>query len=361
MSEEIVENPVILDEVFKSNFSIFDTYEDVVKNDQIKTITYIELMSHELEKNLAGIDLFKVFPHINGIITSTENEINAILIDYDRSKFLTEPDPIHEVYEMTPEQIESVSNSYQTTFDGKRRELNDNIRSYLSNAQNRLRQYNSYMSELVSSRQELESLALPDATPMLENLKKVFADPRWKFKRFSNNNSTLEFIFTDEIINTHINANAGVNLRVNLGKFGFKVKINSGFNFKITYEGDNIRVGDIYHPHVSDNQLCLGNMSELWTEGVQSQDIFSLCNIAFQIMTNYNDSDPFSPLVNFAGQSAQVQPSGTTVSNDPRHQEVTCDECGHDYEVEFDPEGGSDYRTDYCPECEHEEEFEYQY
>ena len=47
------------------------------------------------------------------------------------------------------------------------------------------------------------------------------------------------FITTHDVICTHINTSAGINLRMNLGKFKFKIVIRGGLSMKIVaHEGN---------------------------------------------------------------------------------------------------------------------------
>jgi ssDNA-binding Zn-finger/Zn-ribbon topoisomerase 1 len=104
-------------------------------------------------------------------------------------------------------------------------------------------------------------------------------------------------------------------------------------------------------------------MKELFEESQRNCDIHEMLNVTMAILNNYNDGDPYIALPHFATASKQIQPNGEALTRDMqiRTQYHTCYECETEMEVEFQPEGDSDYASEECPECSYETEYEYYY
>lgn len=366
MSEEIEVQRVVLEDLFKTNFSIFDNCAEEIKMEQINKITYIEKIAHQLERNLSNIDLLKVFPNEDNIFTMNEGEINQILIDFKREDFLSEPDPVHELVELTEEQVTTIKNVYNTSFNHRKTRIQNDINSCIHAAQRKMGDYHNHMTRASALREELSSIQESDSNPMLESINKVLADPRFEFLRFSGHNvsnDTITFLIKDDIINTHVNQRAGINLRVNLGKLVLRVRFSGGLTILVDKHSDNIISNNYFHPHIShDRTPCLGNMGEMYSECQKNNDVHGMIESIMAVLLNYNDSDPYRPLARFMEVSSQTQPSGHTPvrSTDPRHQYHSCYECEDEFEIEFEPQGVSDYMEAECPNCSYITEYEYQ-
>ena len=367
----IQQNPtmrVVLDEVFKTNFSIFDSYETIARTQQIQKLNYIETIASQLEKNLTGVNLFDILSNNNNIILADEGEINTALIKFDRSVYFTEPEEEHKIIKLSDVQLSAVRGVYKTQFENKKNDIEYSIKSCINDAASYHNRYTDYMSKANEYRQELDTIKMSDAEPMVDGLNKILADPRFEFEKFGNQrveNDTVWFKIKDDIINTHVNERAGINLRVNLGKMKFRLQFNAGIKLTVHCSENNLNYRGYYHPHIGNDNgsICLGNMKELFEESQRNGDIHEMLNVTMAILSNYNDGDPYIALAHFATASKQVQPNGEVLTRDMqmRTQYHSCYECEAEFEIEFQPEGDSDYAHEVCPECDHETEYEYYY
>ena len=192
-----------LNEVFKSNFSVFDNYEEAAKKEQINKFNYIETIAHQLEMDLTDVNLFDIFPNNNNIILASETEINNVLLAFNREKYFNKPDPVHEVIDMTEDQLTAIKKVYADQFAGRKRELNGNAERHMRDAANYMRRYHEHSRQASAYREQANQIKEDDATPMIDSLKKVFEDPRFKFMRFGSNrteNDTVMFQIKEDII-----------------------------------------------------------------------------------------------------------------------------------------------------------------
>lgn len=359
---------VVLNEVFKTNFSIFDSYEDIVKKDQIKTISYIETIAKELEINLVDVNLFDILKNNEIIITADNAEINKALLSFDREKYFGTTEEV-EIVELNEEQIKNIDVAYSTVLTRKIKARQDEANSNVRSAMDRLRQHKDYMKRAYDLREESKTLQVSDYSCIVEDLKKIANDKRFELLSVSDT-GMVNILIKEEIINTYKNSRAGIDLRVNLGMFKIKVNLVSGLDFTVEMHRNNVECSNgefsgIYHPHLNNSgEICLGNMQELFDENRKDSNIFGMIDVAYSVLTTYNEDNPYISLAEFAQNSQQVQPSGEVLEapeQETRYQHQECPECEYEHEVTFQPEGVSDYAHDSCPECDYEYEYEYHY
>ena len=179
-----------IEEAFKTNFSVFDTYDEAVKKQQIQKISYIEKIDHSLEKNIHGVNLFDIFPNNNNIIIAEESEINTILIGFDRASYFDTPEPEIETGELSEDQITSVNKVFEDIFKNRSRDIQNDINSYMNNAASRMRDYHEYLRQASAQRQMLETIKVGDSNPMVESINKVLGDKRCKLLEFIDHRTT---------------------------------------------------------------------------------------------------------------------------------------------------------------------------
>jgi len=366
MEQQAATMRMVLDEVFKSNFSVFDNYEEMARKEQILKLTYIEKIAAELEKNLTDVNLFDIFQNNNNIILADEGQINNALISFDREQYFGKPDEVLEAVLLTDEQSETIKNLYANRLTADKRRLQRDIDSRMESAVSRMRQYHDYIRQAKVYRERMELLQVEDSNPMVESITKVCEDPMFTLHRFcrtNTENDTIEFKINQDIINTHVNERANINLRVNLGRMKMRLTYANGIHIQVRPDRDNINARGYHHPHLggSEGDVCLGNMGELYNEAIQKNDIHAAFGVIMQVLMNYNDGDPYRQLHHFATASQQVQPHGGRTERENRDQHHECYECGYEFRVTFEPEGVSDYTHAECPDCENESEYEFIY
>ena len=366
MEQQAATMRMVLDEVFKSNFSIFDNYEELARKEQILKLTYIEKIAAELEKNLTDVNLFDIFQNNNNIILADEGQINNALISFDREQYFGKPDELPEAILLTDAQSETIKKLYTSRLDETKRRLQRNVENNMNDAANRMRQYHEYIRNAGSYREQIAQLQADDSNPMVESITKVCEDPMFTLDRFcrtSTENDTIEFKINQDIINTHVNERANINLRVNLGRMKMRLVYANGIHIRVVRDRDNIIARGYHHPHLggSEVEVCLGNMGELYSEAIGKNDIHAAFGVIMQVLMNYNDGDPYRQLHHFATASQQIQPHGGVTASSSRDQDHDCHECEYTFSVTFEPEGVSDYMHAECPDCENESEYEFIY
>lgn len=350
-----------LDGIFKTNFSIFDDYESSARLEQIEILNYIEMMARSLEKNLTDINLFKLFKNNNNVILSNKREIDNILLEFNREEFLTVPDEIYEVVTLTDDQLENISKLGLIDYESRLSKLKCDEQRALNESNSLLERSNIKLRDAIGYRNESSIMVKPDTSSIQKKINDLLMDSRFVFKNIDS--TSICFIIRDDVIITHKNEAASIDLRVNLGKIGMSFKFSGGLKFKLFAEKDNIKANVYYHPHIScSGDLCTGNMRELFTEAMRDHNFLDIANIAMQVLTNYNDGDPYANILDFAHNSEQMQPNGASINSDDmvdRQQYQDCPNCGHEVSIDFS--AINDYSEVECDDCGEYHEYEYTY
>lgn len=355
---------IYVNELFKTKFNVFDDCETSVKTDQIKKVSYIEKIAHQLEKNLTDVNLFDILKNNNNIILATNKEINEALINFDREKYFGKPKEIHDIKELNDDQKALIEKSFLDRLKQNKGRIERDLNTRFRQAREYLDHHNRYMRDAKGFKDQLDMLKVGDSSPLIDSINKVLADDRFTMKEMTGSNNFIDFIIKDNVILTHKNEKAGLDLRVDFGKYVVRIIFDNGISMKVLCFEDNVQNDGFYHPHVNDDGIvCLGNVAELFNEALMVGDIFKMVDITRSVLVNYNNEGPYISLAEFVKHSEQVQPNGEyfEISTESRNQEHECSECGNNYEVEFQPEGVGDYEESNCPGCDSYNEHEFRY
>lgn len=349
---------VAINELFKTSFSLFKDYDEKVRKEQIGKVNYIETIASQLGVNLTDVNLFDIILNNNNILLANESQINQSLMGFNREKYFDkiESEKVLETLSNTTREL--LTKMSADGFNRQKRQLERDIEDNRYQADRKLSAYNEYMSNMRGYREQLSQLAFkPDETiiPMFES---IMNDSRFNFKRvggYSSTDDSMVFETTKDNIITYKNERAGLNYRVNLGTFKFRLTFNQGVRFCITSNRDNVFIGESIHPHVSSSgDLCLGNMQELFNEAMENRNYLEVFNIAMQVLENYNDSDPYINIQRYAAISGQIQPDGEIAETMVIRGDISCYECGET--VQFETDSHDEYVHEECEDCGHENE-----
>lgn len=342
--ESIKGKPIILNDVFKTNFSIFDDFTRAEKISQIGKLNYILNISKSLEKNISDLDITKFIPvNEKGLVDLPENEINKILIGLDVSQFseievkpLFDPKVLAKNIEdkaiLVNEMINEIKNSklrsLKIDLDSIQNDYNERFKTYM-------REYKSKINDL-------------DGLKIYSHIERLFNEGIIDNTSFHYRNE-IELYFKDDVYIKYQDSNLEKYFKVNLGKFKMRFIFNhNSFDIKVMNYKNNLLCRGYSHPHVSSNTLCTGNMEELWMKARLDEDIYDLTMIAHTILNCYNHGSPYCDIFEFVKESKQPQPDGEIYGNSVSYEHVECGCCDCEYEIEVI----DGYGESHCPECD---------
>ena len=348
-------NPTVnfeIGELFRTNFSLFDSYPEDVKTAQIKKVCYIADIADQLGKNIYGVNLFELFNNNNNILMTENNVINRTLATFNRDEFIKK----QEVELLSDENIENIGITYKERFKSDERGIQDNIDAYIREAQNRLRQHKECLRMASDFRRQKAELKQSSPKKVIDSINKLLETGKYKIDAI--NSESIYLLINDDVIMTYKKPSVNIDLRVNLGKFKLRISFNDGLKIDVLPVKNTILVRDIFHPHIgSSGDVCLGNMRGIHDEAILDDDIFTAVDAIHKVLYTYYDGDPYQPIDEFVINSKQIQPNGKILERVVRLQTHQCHECDSDIVIEFS--SASEYREVECDECEYVREYEF--
>jgi len=331
------EDGLYITQIFNNEF------KDVCKDDS-ELYGYIEVMAKSLEKDITNRDLKEIFPYNkSNKLTCNENEITEILLKLEDIK--------KEEFNFSELQKENIIKSSENFYNKQKDNIQSDLNALKSTLSRKMQEVDEYMSQIVDKRKEYENMTDNVSGQMLERLKGVDAS-KWNLCKIQGD--YIYFTTKEEIVLTHIKKAAGINLRMNFGKF--KVSVNMKImNLEIKEYKGNFTSDDegYYHPHVdSCGDVCWGNLNNLRLEACENLDYGKLLEACYLLLTTYNDNSPYLSLAEFCQESGQIQPNGEYVEEEESRIYIyyfTCSDCEHTYDSIND--SGLSYDSERCPEC----------
>jgi len=350
-----------INQLFRTQFSLFQDYETNARVEQIEKIMYIQDIAGKLNKNIQGINLFELFPNNNNIILAEKTDINRILATFKREDFITEDEKI--VVLLDDDQASIIGETMKTFRDINETKIQSKIDSKIYDAQYYSNEYMRYLKEASTLRIQLENLKNNNSNFVVDGINKLLETGKYSIN--SQTNSNIELLINHDVILTQKNTRANIDLRVNLGQFKIVVEYGSGsLNSYVRKHDNNITVHHFIHPHVengTNGYVCFGNMDASYTDAVRELDVFKMVETIYKVLTNYNHENPYKPLSLFVERSEQIQSSGETFESEPRYQVHECHECSHEEEIEFRSELETNYVEYECADCDNYNEVEWDY
>ena len=350
-------NPTVnfeIGELFRTKFSLFDTYSEDVRKEQIKKICYIADIADQLGKNIYGVNLFELFNNNNNILLDENSAINRTLAMFNREEFVKK----QEVELLSDENIESIGISYNEKFRASERNMRDNIYYHFNEAQVFLRRHKEELKKASMYRRKKAELVASSPSKVIDSINKLLETGKYKVHNVTRH--SVEMIILDDIIMTYKKPSIDVDLRVNLGQFKLQISFDDGLRINVKAFENNVFVGSKYHPHLSGcGDVCLGNMQEIHDEAIVEDDIFTAVDAISKVLHTYYDGDPYVIIDEFVIESKQIQPNGKILESEVRQQSHDCPECDSEVAVNF--RSGDDTGEAECLDCEYSTEYEFDY
>ncbi len=201
----------------------------------------------------------------------------------------------------------------ESTREIRKRDLKATIQRYVSEVNDYSDGMNRKMAEALKFRDQLALIDNVDTHSQIpKRIEKILQSNFWDFKGL--NGPKLEMITRNNIILSEVNAEAGINRRVDMGKYLARLNFEFG-SITVHAHESNVLRESYYHPYVKYNgDICWGNAKETVTKKILENawdDVFSLLEA---LLTTYSPSaTPYIRLHEFA--------------EGPPEQEDLCDEC----------------------------------
>jgi len=303
-----------INECFINHTKVFSRQSAETKASNLAILNYIKHLGDTSSVNIAAWDIESLFSDKTNKKQSLEliknrNEINKI--------FFTEVERTRSDNSSAISNIEKILTKNFDTILTKRK--NDKKRRFENEIQSKQEDLNTYIqytanktAEIVRLRTEILSLDNINASDkIVSDLKEILSGNFYEFIEIAND--CIVFKTKNDIVNTLIKPSAGLNIKVNLGKFKISINLMS-LSIKIYGYENNVMARDTFvHPHVSrDGNVCWGNVSEQAANYLTSLDLKNTLLLLATLLVTYNENNPYAPLYEFEAKRKELDAAKKT-------------------------------------------------
>lgn len=341
-----------LREVISGGYQEFNLMAPEKKKSHILAVQYAEMLSVTTNAKADNWDIFQVLGTGKGKELVTEkNEINRRFFEH-MSK--VKGDTPSDFIDIEPKIAADIAKYGKELSSQTLRKLRDTVSLNLADAashHNRLERCLGLARKAQIDLEVAEKSVNGDA--VAEEMRAIAKNPFYRFHSYDTAFKRIFFVTADDIILTHKNLAAGIDLRVNFGRLKVSIDILSGAVFVSRHE-KNLDYSGFYHPHINAaGKICWGNAMNTALDLLAKAKYSELFNILASNLTNYNDANPYVALGTFQSLRPEDKPGVQTPKTISRPDRVSiCPECRH---REGQCECGCDEEwISVCSECEDE-------
>lgn len=285
----------------RGGYRIFSRQPAELKTANIQAIQYLEHLVSSTNTGVGLWDFEELFVSSKRPLTmqSNRSEINRIFFE-KRTQSLAEIGSVGKV--LDPAIIDRLAQRSRELKAEMVERARRDVRSAESNLQRSIEGYRSCLGSYADARTKLHSFEGGESYSFGSQITELLSENFWTYHDFDAGENVIKFL-TPEIVLTEINPAAGLDLRVNLGRFVGNLGL---YDFAVWIGGfeRNINVNGYIHPHVaSGGDICWGNITDAFTRATRARDIKKIMQLAASLLISYSAEAPYRSLIAFAEQS----------------------------------------------------------
>lgn len=291
-----------LKEIYEQKFNCFSSEADhEIRKAQVDAVLYIERMASITNTDISQWDIFDVFKNpskdffLDRPLVTDRADINKRMLARESQDKRGVPDLLRQLDEDVCKNIrEHLTLEKMRISDAARVGIRDCHRS----ASQYKKQYEDSMRLAWEKKLFLAEINNETDLSFTSKINDVLKKGFWEFHDYNYQKMRLKTRM--EVILTHKNEAAGIDLRVNFGKFIAEVNYGKLRILVLPWE-KNLSSRGYYHPYISNGgDICWGNMSYAADDLYKSGDIPGLLELLGSLLVTYSpDATPYEGLENF--------------------------------------------------------------
>lgn len=224
-----------------------------------------------------------------------EKKLSEFTSIAEANKYLIELKSSTKVNVLTQEQVDLLKRVTGSYLDPAVRALEDTIKRLMNEIDQYQNTISSKYREYFSAKAKFESINKNEDATFSKAVNDILSEGYYTLKCITNSN--IEFL-TPSIICSYIDQEKNINMSVNLGEFYIRIWFADLGVDVMPFVG-NIKSGGYYHPHLSSNRLCWGNVANTYNLARKNYDIKSVLECVKHLLSNYNPDSPYERLDRF--------------------------------------------------------------
>lgn len=310
-----------LAQIKADGYKIFGRQSDKGRQQNIKAIQYIETLAFQNGVNISLWNLKDLFgAKAEGHTYITErNEINKIFFEaLEKSKSDGSDDKWME--RLTSTILPTIERSFKEKNTTHIEQLKDERRQYQRNYYEKTRQAQDYIVAAWGTYkkiQKAEAKKKPEKE-LMDQIVLVAKSIPWSFHDFDGN--FISFISRTDYIVTEKTAAAGIDHRVNFGRFKVLIEVRT-LNLQVLPFEKNLNISGVIHPHVGANGIpCYGNHNATMGDYQATGKLHAMMDFLHCLLGSYSPDNPHVALVSFQAIAPQDRPGGGDATDEQKVQ-----------------------------------------
>ena len=288
---------MLFKDIVTTKYKIFSRLGEEKRIEQIDAIKYIFLIASTSGVVVSNWDCQEVFKSDRGganEIVTNKAAINQRFFEKVESLSALSP---------TPPPASLVEAEKEALNRLSRRYIADMIARAENDSRNRLQSALDYQKsaerEIENAARARMSIAELSRNPpnIAEQIQTINEGSFWEYESQEDGDGlTIHMKTRNDVVCTHRNPSAGIDISVNLGKFKASFSMQNA-NLLVFGCGDNVETGGYKHPHLSYNgRVCWGNGQETANKACANMQLVQLFTLLSSVLVNYNSGNPYRSL-----------------------------------------------------------------
>lgn len=300
-----------LSQIRAGGWRVFARQSAEKRNQNIQSAQYIETLAQQTGTQVGLWNIFELFGVGRGNnLLQDRSLINQRFFQKKSEQDAVTTNDATRVRELIRGPLERIANEQRSN---RIRQLTREHERYKSRVISFLQQAAQFNADAYRCYLEINRWNGAEA-PILDEIMAILRDTFWEFHDFDGR--CISFLTRTDVVLTEINPAAGLNIRLNMGKFRAALPLDNPGDLRVFPHSGNTLVNRYPHPHVGqDGWLCWGNASAQSANFAAAGQLSQLMRLLSSLLTSYSAEAPFVSLVRF--QEAQG------VSNGSQAQEET--------------------------------------
>jgi hypothetical protein len=294
---------MLFKDIIEGRYRVFNRMKEDERIRNIGIMKYIDKLS-----SMAGVDIqlwdaMKIFgkDEIGNKLIDDKNEINRrFFTELDRLANETPAAAPEELFNaQLQQQLKLAESRHIASRIAKEQEHFDRSLQRAIDAYNNHTAYLKEASEYGRSMQRMTGHGLS----LEEQIKQVHASQFWTFIGVTNG-TRIEFATRANVVLTHKNQAAGIDMNVNFGKFKASFNILDS-SLRVYGIGGNIDVNGYPHPHIQEPRtggICWGTASNAATKALAACTFVEPMTLLATVLSHYNPDSPYISMERFVAK-----------------------------------------------------------
>lgn len=299
-----------LSQLKANGYKVFNRQRNDNKEANILSLQYIEGLAARTGVDISAWDLLEIFGgegRREYDLLKDKNAINKIFFERE-AQFRESGDAnIQHIKSMVGVRAREISQALRarraTQLERDYAGQMQQVMGYAANMEDYLRRANVTWKQIQDVKGQTSNLEDEVVAVLRENF--------WKYRDF--NGANILYETASDIILTEVNPSAGLDIRVNLGKFVAEITLEN-CNLRmypmctIVRGSPNVDVDGFFHPHISgDGTVCWGDVKTK-ALGFQSRgELAKLMSTLGALLSSFSPTAPYRALASFARKQKEKE------------------------------------------------------